>query len=289
MIFVSGTKRSGTSMWMQVRQAAGLPILGKAFPRNWGTGPLRDANPHGFYETLLRNGIYYATNPHPRTGKYFTPEHVDGYAVKVFVPGVIRSERAYISHLLANVREWREYEASIERLYALEAQSREARRAAGGEVDEPFNFPPAYEWWMENFALVRDISLRRYPARLQTYDQVLGDPEATIGAVLRWIGRGDVEAAVAAVKPGNRTQTRPSSDTVPPALARVFDDLYAGVAAGQGISGALLRTLNETNQQLLPELTRLQMKVAHTQMQQQARAKVQPPPIEIEGLPDIDD
>jgi hypothetical protein len=56
-----------------------------------------------------------------------------------------------------------------------------------------------------------------------------------------------------------------------------------------GISGALLRTLNETNQQLLPELTRLQMKVAHTQMQQQARAKVQPPPIEIEGLPDIDD
>ena len=143
---------------------------------------------------------------------------------------------------------------------------------------------------MENFALVRDISLRRYPARLQTYDQVLGDPEATIGAVLRWIGRGDVEAAVAAVKPGNRTQTRPSSDTVPPALARVFDDLYAGVAAGQGISGALLRTLNETNQQLLPELTRMQMKVAHTQMQQQARAKVQPPPpIEIEGLPDIDD
>ena len=65
MIFVSGTKRSGTSMWMQVLQAAGLPILGKAFPRNWGTGPLRDANPDGFYETLLRNGIYFATNPHP--------------------------------------------------------------------------------------------------------------------------------------------------------------------------------------------------------------------------------
>ena len=77
MIFVSGTKRSGTSMWMQVLQAAGLPILGKAFPRNWGTGPLRDANPDGFYETLLRNGIYYATNPHPRTGKYFLPEQVD--------------------------------------------------------------------------------------------------------------------------------------------------------------------------------------------------------------------
>jgi len=285
MIFVSGTKRSGTSMWMQVLQAAGLPILGKAFPRDWGTGPLRDANPDGFYETLLRSGIYYATNPHPRTGKYFLPEQVDGYAVKVFVPGVIRSERAYISHLIANVREWREYEASILRLYAIEARAREARRAAGVAVDEPENFPPAYEWWMENFALVRDISLRRYPARLQTYDQVLGDPAATIGAALRWIGRGDVEAAV---KPEHRTQTRPDSDSVPPALARVFDDLYAGVAAGHGIGGALLRTLNETNHKLLPELTRMQMKVAHAQMQQQARAKVQPPPIEIEGLPDLD-
>ena len=32
MIFVSGTKRSGTSMWMQVLRAAGLPVLGEAFP-----------------------------------------------------------------------------------------------------------------------------------------------------------------------------------------------------------------------------------------------------------------
>ena len=288
MIFVSGTKRSGTSMWMQVLQAAGLPILGKAFPRNWGTSPLRDANPDGFYETLLRNGVYFATNPHPRTGKYFTPAQVDGYVVKVFVPGVIRSEGGYISHLLANVREWREYEASITRLYGMEAQSREALRATGVEVDEPFNFPPAYEWWMENFALVRDISLRRYPARLHTYDQILGEPEATIGGVLRWIGRGDLEAAVAAVKPGNRTQTRPSSNSVPSALAQVFDDLYAGVATGTSIGGALLRTLNETNQKLLPELTKLQMKVAHSQIQQQAKAKVQPTPIEIEGLPDLD-
>ncbi len=75
---------------------------------------------------------------------------------------------------------------------------------------------------------------------------------------------------------------------MPPELAQVFDDLYAGVAAGQGISGALLRTLNETNQKLLPELTQLQTKVARSQMQLQAKAKVQPPPIEIEGLPDLD-
>lgn len=287
MIFVSGTKRSGTSMWMQVLQAAGIPILGQAFPRNWGSGPLRDANPDGFYESLLRNGIYYRTNPHPQTGKYFLPEHVDGYAVKVFVPGVIRSERAYISHLVANVREWREYEASIERLYAMEASSREEQRAKGAEVMEPFNFPPAYEWWMENFALVRDISLRRFPARLQTYDQVLDDPAAVIGRVLEWIGKGDVEAAVAAVKPSNRTQTRPESQSVEPKLAKVFDDLYAAIAEGKGIPSTLLRTLNDTNQALLAELAKLQTEVAKSQIIRQSKAGGKNKPIEIEGLPKV--
>jgi hypothetical protein len=287
MIFVSGTKRSGTSMWMQVMQAAGLPILGKAFPRNWGTGPLRDANPDGFYETLLRNGVYYRTNPHPQTGKYFLPEHVTGYAVKVFVPGVIRSERAYIEHLVANVREWREYEASIERLYAMEVKQRDEQRAKGVEVHEPFNFPPAYEWWMENFALVRDISLRRYPARLQTYDQVLEDPAGTIGKMLAWIGHGDVEAAVAAVKPKNRTQMRPESQSVEPKLAQVFDDLYAAIADGKGIANTLLRTLNDTNQALLPQLAKLQTDVAKSQMLMHAKAGVKVKPIEIEGLPEV--
>jgi hypothetical protein len=287
MIFVSGTKRSGTSMWMQVMQAAGIPILGKAFPRNWGTGPLRDANPDGFYESLLRNGVYYRTNPHPQTGKYFLPEHVEGYAVKVFVPGVIRSERAYIEHLVANVREWREYEASIERLYAMEAATRDEQRAKGVEVDDPYNFPPAYEWWMENFALVRDISLRRYPARLQAYDQVLDDPEGTIGRVLAWIGRGDVEAAVAAVKPSNRTQVRPESASVEPKLARVFDDLYAAIAEGKGIANTLLRTLNDTNQALLPQLAKLQTDVARSQMLRQAKVGSRGKPIDIEGLPEV--
>lgn len=287
MIFVSGTKRSGTSMWMQVLQAAGLPILGKAFPRNWATSPLRDANPDGFYESMLRHGVYYRTNPHPQTGKYFLPEHVVGYAVKVFVPGVIRSERAYIEHLLANVREWREYEASIERLYAMEATTREEQRAKGVEVEEPFNFPPAYEWWMENFALVRDISLRKYPARLQTYDQVLDDPERTIGGVLRAIGHGDVEAGVAAVKPENRTQVRPESTSVAPKLAQVFDDLYGAVAEGKGIANSLLRTLNDTNIALLPELTKLQTEVARSQVKRQAKAGTKAKPIDIEGLPKV--
>jgi hypothetical protein len=276
MIVVSGTKRSGTSMWMQTLAAAGVPILGAAFPRGWDR-TIREANPDGFFELILREGIYFRTNPHPITGDYFLPDSVEGYAVKIFVPGVIRTERAYIGHLVANVREWREYEASIRRLYALELAAERERRP---DAEQPEYFPPAYEWWMENFALVRDISLRRYPARLQAYDRVLAEPERAVREVLAWIGAGDVEAAVAAIKPERRTQHRPPSDSVDPALAQVFDDLYAAVADGQGFSKALLATLNATNQRLLPELLETQRRVlqAHAKLQ---RARPEP----IEGLP----
>ena len=285
MIVVSGTKRSGTSMWMQVLQAAGLPVLGEAFPPAFA-GAIRAANPDGFYESLLRNGIYFATNPHPVSGRYFLPEHVAGHAVKIFVPGVIRSERAYIGHLIANLRPWQEYEASLARLYALEDEAMRAR--AQTVTADRFLMPPAYEWWLENFSLIRDITLRRYPARLLSYAQVLADPEATIAEVLRWIGRGELASAVAAVKPGHRTQDRPtSSTTLPPQHAQLFDDLYAAVADGTLFKRpALLRQLSATNQELLPELSELQTRAMQSELQHlKALGETSPPP-PIAGLPE---
>ncbi len=273
MIFVSGTKRSGTSMWMQVLRAAGRPVLGEAFPAAF-VGGLRAANPDGFYESLLRNGIYFATNPHPVSGRYFLPEHVAGYAVKVFVPGVIRSERAYIGRLIANVRPWQEYEASLARLNALEDA---ALRARGQAVPEDrFQMPPAYEWWLENFSLVRDITLRRYPARLLSYAQVLADPEGSVAAVLRFIADApvaagvvdDLAAALAAVNPGHRTQDRPeSATTLAPEEAAAFDDLHAAVADGSLFTRpALLRQLSALNSRLLPELGALQARALESEL-----------------------
>ncbi|MBA3550513.1 MAG: hypothetical protein H0T76_28900 [Nannocystis sp.] len=288
MIFISGTKRSGTSMWMQVLRAAGLPVLGEAFPPAF-VGPLKAANPDGFYESLLRNGIYFATNPHPVSGRYFLPEHVAGHAVKVFIPGVIRSERAYIGHLIANLRPWQEYEASILRLYAIED---EAMRTSGQAVPEHRSqMPPAYEWWLENFALIRDITLRRYPARLLSYARVLADPEATIAGILRWIGRGELAPALTAVKPEHRTQHAPASTTtLPPDVARVFDDLYAAVEDDAVFTRpALLRSLSALNQRLLPELTELQTEALKAEIQHgqaHENAAPTPPPAAIAGLPE---
>jgi len=119
VIIVTGTKRSGTSMWMQALKAAGLPVLGEAFSGSWGES-IRDANPKGFYESPFRQGVFYATNPDPKTGAYLRPEETKRVVVKVFVPGLIRTDIAYVDHVIATMRPWREYTRSIRKLYALE-------------------------------------------------------------------------------------------------------------------------------------------------------------------------
>lgn len=275
-------------MWMQVLRSAGVPVLGSAFPRNWAKSSLKDANPDGFYESILRQGIYFRTNPHPTTGAYFMPADVEGYAVKVFVPGVVRSERAFIDLVVANVRKWREYEASINRLYALEARDREA---SSPDAPSPFRFPPAYEWWMENFALMRDISLRGYPYQLQTYDEVLDEPERVIPEVLGRMGlaEADVDAAIAAVKPDNRTQDEDvaplETESVPDDLAQMFDELYEVVRDRRPVAGAFLQRLNATNRRLLPKLAELQTKVVQSMSNNQRHSGRKPQPMGIEGLP----
>ena len=266
MIIVTGTKRSGTSMWMQILIAAGLPAFGEAFPRKWEK-TIKDANPDGFYESILRRGIYWATNPHPRTGDYFFPEQVENHVVKVFIPGLVRTDRAYIGHVIATMRHWREYEASLNRLYAMEDQ---ARIDAGKPGPPPPRIPPVLEWWMENFSLVRDIVTRRYRVHVQSYDGLLRDPEKVVHDTLSWLGRGDAKAAMEAVKPSNRTQVRPDSDAVEPQIAEVFDLLYTVVDERQGLSPALIAKLNEAQKVLAPRIAEAQ-KLIGEQMRRRPR------------------
>ncbi len=271
-MIVTGTKRSGTSMWMQILIGAGYPIIGEAFPMRW-EHTIKAANPEGFYESHLRRGIYYRTNPHPKTGTYLFPEQVVHHAVKVFIPGLIRSDRAFIGKVVATVREWREYESSIARLYAIEDESRRAE-GKGALIPEE-RMPGALEWWAENFALVRDIAVRRYPVHVQTYEGLLADPERVIRDVMKWLGRGDADKALAAVKPEHRTQKRPPSTSVEPEIAEVFDTFYAAMHAGKGLDAALLQKLNDTNEILAPRVAQVQQRLREQhRRRQQLRMKL---------------
>ncbi len=272
MLIVTGTKRSGTSMWMQILTAAGFPAFGEAFPRNWGE-TLKGANPDGFYESILRQGIYYRTNPHPRTGAYFFPEQVERHVVKVFIPGLVRTDRAYIGSVVATVRHWREYHDSLERLYAMEDEAR------ADKVDRPRppRIPPVLEWWSENFSLIRDIVTRRFRVHVQSYDGLLADPKRVIENTLAWIGDEaiDVEAAVGAVKPTNRTQQRAADDAAhrefSPKAIEAFDLLYRTIDERSGLDAALIGKLNEVHLELAPKLAAAKKAVQEARNERRTR------------------
>jgi hypothetical protein len=257
MIIVTGTKRSGTSMWMQLLAAAGFPPIGDAFPRNWET-TLKDANPGGFWESELRRGIFYQTNPDPKTGTYLFPEQTERHAVKVFIPGLLKTDRAFIGKVVATIRPWRQYVSSVNRLYAIELESKQAaRKDANKPLPPPVVMSPIVEWWVENFSLISDIVTRRYPFYMVAYDSVLDAPEKTLHAVFDWLGEGDAKAAIRKVEPRLRTQDRESPPEVrkeeaclQPEVIEVFDALYDLVLKQAPLEQAFVDRLNETNEAL---------------------------------------
>lgn len=119
MILVCGTKRSGTSLWMQMLGAAGYSIIGEAFPSVWEES-IREANPRGFFESRLRQGVFFATNPDPESGEFIFPDPSKNHAVKVFVPGLVRTDYAFIDRVVGTMRHWSAYSTSLSRLYELE-------------------------------------------------------------------------------------------------------------------------------------------------------------------------
>lgn len=274
MIVVTGTKRSGTSMWMQLLKAAGFPPIGDAFPRNWGK-TIKDANPGGFWESELRRGIYYKTNPEPKTGVYLFPADTRRHAVKVFVPGLIKSDLAFIDKVVATVRPWRQYVRSLDRLYAMEREAHEAARKGSQQpVPAPVFMSPIVEWWVENFSLISDIVTRRYPFYMVAYDSVLEAPDATLRKVFDWIGDGDPEAAIQEVQPALRTQDEASEVDasvgdlgLEPEVIATFDALYDVVREQHTLDQAFVDRLNQTNEALHSRIQKAVKEVAQGQLE----------------------
>ena len=259
MIIVTGTKRSGTSMWMQILRAAGYATIGEAFPRDWER-TIRAANAEGFYESPLRSGVYYATNPNPRTGVYLSPGETRKSAVKVFVPGLVRSDMAFIDRVIATMRSVREYVHSLERLYAMERQSkaqlaRERRREPLPAIE---HMQPGLEWWNDNYRLLCDALIRRYPLHMVSYASVLAKPEKVVSETLAWVGGGQIESAVSSVREHLRTQRE---DELPrgasglhPSIEEVCDELYARVHEQRPLDAAFIERLNSTHEKLEPAI-----------------------------------
>ncbi len=265
MIFVTGTKRSGTSLWMQILIASGFSYIGAAFPKNWNKS-ISDANQRGFYESPFRMGVYYATNPDPKTGEYLPPEPTKKHLVKVFIPGLIRSDMSYIYRVVATIRPWREYVSSLRRLYALEDEHITNTKAAPKQTSLELvrlrrgGLHPALEWWRENYDLICNFAVRRYPFNLVSYKKLLEEPEVIIPPVLRWCGGGDEEAAIACVEKKLNTQKSPVVDDSPLSQKQeqIFDELHQFFYEQKPLSGAFISTLNDVNEELAPMIKEAQ-------------------------------
>lgn len=274
MIVVTGTKRSGTSMWMQMLQAAGFPVVGDAFPHAW-KNTIADANPRGFWESPWRKGINWQTNPDPNTGVYVPAAVVARHAVKIFPPGVVRTEREYLGSVIVCVRNWREYSRSISRLYEMERAGKE--RLRGEPVPMRRTIPPVLEWWDENFALVRDIATRQYRARFVSYNAVLTSPEERVADLIGWVGGGDHRAAIAAIEPQLRTQQMAASFDAAAdgecgldvAQIAVLDAFYQTVDLSQPFSPVLLDAMNQLHRELAPRIAeaRARLSAGHSRRQ----------------------
>ena len=251
MIIVTGTARSGTSMWMQILIAAGYPPIGEQFPRDWGTS-LRKANRGGFWESTLREGINFQTNPNPTTGAYMRPDQVIDHVVKVFIRGLVRSDLAYLGRVVATARHWRAHTASMLRLWALEDE-KPGRQA-------PPRLDPALLWFAQNFSLLGDMALRGYPVRLCAYEDVIARPQETLPPILEWLGGGDLDAAIAAV--GDRSSASPD-----PALSHehqdAFDILYEALRSGRPPGSADREHLAQAYAAVMPRITAYEDELDH--------------------------
>ena len=258
MILVTGTKRSGTSLWMQVLTTAGFETIGSEFPFRWERS-IGAANPEGFYESKFRSGINWTTNPHPETGRFLFPDATRRHVVKVFIPGLVRSDYAYLDHVIATVRPWREYVRSLRRLFE-EEDAHYARTGPRPDGKDPVEevrkrrsrLPPEVGWWAENYQLIRDIVTRRYPYHLVTHSMLLRDPEATVADALAFLGGGDRAAGAAVVRQDlyrSRGDDEPDTDLDPETLA-VFDELYEHIDGKRAIPVAFLAKMNEVEASL---------------------------------------
>jgi hypothetical protein len=261
MILVTGTKRSGTSMWMQILTAAGFPYVGSKFMQTWEDS-IKDANPKGFFESPLRKGVYYATNPNSKTGTYLHPKAAEKHVLKVFIPGLIRTDYAYIQRVVATIRPWREYCASITRLYAIEDEFMKTAPQKKSEPLPPLEMArlrrpamhPALEWWRENYDLIRDFATRRYAFNLVSYSKLLEDPVGVITPVLRWCGAPDIEKGVAEVDKSLRTQkkVRITDSPLTSEQETLFDEFHDYFFRQEPLSGAFIQKMNEIDIVLRP-------------------------------------
>lgn len=261
-------------MWMQILIEAGFPYIGKPYSKNW-VESIKNANEEGFYESPLRRGVYHATNPNPKSGAYLFPQNTKMHALKVFIPGLLRSDLAFIHRVVGTIRPWREYTTSLRRLYAMEDDFLQTLPKKENAPLPPLEIAhlqrgtlhPALEWWRENYDLIRNFATRRFAFNLVSYRKLLQEPQEIIPPVIQWcvsdprtkkaqmeIHVESIERAVKVVKPLLNTQkeTEVHDSPLTSKQEQIFDELHDCFFRQIPLQKSFIEVLNELDQELSP-------------------------------------
>lgn len=232
-------------MWMQVLRSTGIQVVGEQWPSDWGER-LREVNEGGFWESSLRRGVHFQTNPDPETGLYLHPAETRDMALKVFLPGLARTDHAFLDRVLITVRDWRSYTASVLRLQALDRGQSPDAIATSAE--------PAIEWWVENYTGLRDAIRRRYPVHIVSYDAVVDRPDRVVPPILQWMGiDGRADEAVSAVEATRRHSNHlPDPPELDAEAIAVFDELYRRVHEDADLDAVFIERMNALHSRLSP-------------------------------------
>lgn len=234
MIVVSGTGRSGTSLWMQILGAAGLPLRGDVFPEGWER--FASANPRGYFESSLVEGL---------TARAYSGPPTRELAVKVLLRGIPLSRLVHLDAVVVSVRHWRGYAGSMRR-----AKEIFGRALEGDGVD------PCVKWWLDHAMFIEDALMRGYPFRFVSFEATLERPEEVLPSVLSWLGLPCDERTLAAVEPALWSRSTADLSAVPARWAERFDELYDRMATGAPLDDSFLARMRAFQEELLEELAR---------------------------------
>jgi len=237
---------------MQILEKGGFQILGEKFPAHW-QNRIEKANPKGFYESTLVQGINYHTNPDPRSGSWIPPQKVTNFGVKIFADGLIKTDYAYITKVIFTIRKWQDCEASQKRMDEINGDHSELADADPNR-QRAARLPAGFSWWKANFSLLRDMQTRRCPVAAFSYAALLENPERIISAAFEWLGSGDVSAAVSAVDQSLQTQKETALPAVEHDYGEVFGELYDTLCTQQHIAPAFFQRLVETDRKITQEI-----------------------------------
>jgi hypothetical protein len=242
MIVATHTEHERAAAWIDVLRAAGAPVLGESIPKTWSEHAETAVQP-SFFATLGDQGVFYKTNPDPYSQVYLDAAEAEDVAFRMKVNAVLRSERAYLGHVVASMPHFRAVEGEGERLAAV------------------------LLWWNDYVGLLRDASTRRYPLHLVSEEALARAPEATLRTVLGFVGAPLTEAAerVASALPAPRPRDPDAGRGLPPTVLDVFEELHRRVDQDEGFDRPFLERLYAVNQALTPQILRLQVATLKTQ------------------------